>query len=144
MRFFSRMLALWPGSAQRRRPPEPQPDPDAVLNVRWILDGNAYWRRKGRTPFTFFGYPTALAGKHDLPPHEGAVRLLAAVQSVGIEVMIWTPEFRANGGWNTFFACDSAEAWSLMAVLRTLESDDRFGSGFIERWSEELQGAPEP
>lgn len=128
----SRLRGLRP---QRRG--EPRPDPDAELDIGRLLAGNAYFRRRGRIPWTFFAYPTAIAGEHGLPPHGGAVRYLAAVQSAGIDVTVWTPDLEGASG-TTYFGCKDADRVDLTALVRVLESDDWFGPAFVERWHGEL------
>lgn len=135
MKFLRRLRSLWSRTDQRSEL-ELDPDPDAELDVDLLFDADAYCRVHGARLWTFFAYPTAVAGDHGLPPHADAIRLLAIAQSVGIEVTVWAPGFGPPP--TSCFACKPESMRRLNALMELLESDLWFGSRFYVRWGAEL------
>ncbi len=104
------------------------------VNLDLLFDADEYWR-SGHCPWTFFAYPTTLAGAHGLPPDQDACRLLGAVQARGIDVGIWVNGISDN---TTYFACKKDDIQRLNEVLEELENTDSFGMGFCAKRSEAL------
>lgn len=106
----------------------------AGIHLEKLFDAEAYFR-SGASPWTFFAYPTSLAGAFGLPDDDEACRLLAEVQGHGIEVAVWVSEIVFN---TTFFVCRSEAVTDLQKVMRQLEVPEYFGDRFCEMRSEAL------
>lgn len=104
-----------------------------VLRLDLLFDAEGY-RRSGYFPWTFFAYPTSLAGADGLPPDPMACELLAEVQARGIDVAVWACDITDT----TYFACKREDVGRLHDVITELESSDEFGSGFCASHSEAL------
>jgi hypothetical protein len=105
------------------RPIRPWP-----LNVSNLWDIDAHRRAGGRTPWSFFGYPKALADEQRLPRDEEALRYLVAIQQAGVRVGIY--ESRHTPGEITV-ACPFEEYLLLDAAIKDLERQGAFPKDFV-------------
>ncbi|MDG2221628.1 MAG: hypothetical protein P8L85_09620 [Rubripirellula sp.] len=106
----------------------------ARISLEKLFDAEEYFRL-GECPWTFFAYPTSLAGDFGLPVDDDACRLLAEVQGRGIEVAVWRSEIVSN---TTFYVCRRESVSDLKQVIQQLEVPGKFGARFCELRSEAL------
>jgi len=104
------------------------------VDVDKLFDADAYWRA-GNCPWTFFAFPTSLADEHGLPPDVDARRLLAELQSRGIQVGIWANAIAEN---TTYFACPKEDIQRVDNAVTELEEHGEFENGFCAKRSEHL------
>ena len=104
------------------------------IHLDQLFDADEYWR-SGGCPWTFFAYPTSLAGSRGLPPDDEACRFLAAIQARGIDVAIWVREIAEN---TTYFACRRDDIQRLQDAVRELEDGEQFAEDFCAKRTEEL------
>lgn len=104
------------------------------VDVDKLFDAAAY-RRAGNCPWTFFAFPTSLADERGLPPDDDAKRLLAELQSRGLQVGIWANAIAEN---TTYFACPKEGIQRLHAALAELVEVGAFTKDFCAERSEHL------
>ena len=101
------------------------------VNLESLFDADEY-HRSGHCPWTFFAYPTSLAVEDGLPPDAEACRLLAEIQTRGMEVAIWRHGIDSH---TTYFACKQDDIDRLRRLLRELEGGT-YGKNFCAERSE--------
>ncbi len=102
------------------------------VNIHTLFNADKY-HRDGNSPWTFFAYPTSLAGEHGLPPDDEAVWLLGELQERGIPVGIWVSEIVEN---TTFYACPREDIQRVRDAVDERVKDGTLEIDFCARRSE--------
>jgi len=86
-------------------------------------------------PYTFLAFPTQLVGEHGIPTNPDAEAYIAAVQSEGVPVGIWT---RSPVEGTAYAAVDQEQISSLHEAIKRLTGRGQFTSEFAEELCERL------
>ncbi len=99
-----------------------------------LFDADEY-HRSGKSPWTFFAYPTSLSVERDLPPDADACNLLATLQNREICVAVWVSLISVN---TTFFACIMEDIPRVKNALKEIEVCGLSGMDFFSDRSKKL------